>query len=171
MKNQENDYHFVRILEEDGSPAPAGILLSLLPQIAWRLKIMDDHIVETEPNNLDTMMLIRHLGTSIGELCLLENEEIVKAIDAVKKAYVPDIVVDNFINEPAILYSPNGQLVGYIHNSDALANVRAQIKEKQVDGYYLKYNDDHIDIDKNGNLSDYPDGFFESYGNDMAKLV
>lgn len=171
MSKLDNDPHFVRILDEDGSVAPFGLLLSVLPSISWRLSVIDKHLVDTEQENLDIMKLIRYVGESVGELSVMENEEVVKAIDAVKKAFGPDILVDNFQEEPALLYSPKGINVGTIYNSDALASVRAQIKEKQAEGYYLKYNDDVIDIDKNGNLSKYPEGFFESFGDNMAKLV
>ena len=171
MSNLDNDPHFVRILEEDGSVAPFGLLLSVLPSISWRLSVIEKHLVDTEQKNLDIMKLIRYVGESVGELSVMENEEVVKAIDTVERSYGPEIVVNNFQEDPAILYSPKGVKVGTIYNSDALVSVRAQIKEQQAEGYYLKYNDDVINIDKNGNLSKYPKGFFESFGDNMAKLV
>lgn len=70
------------------------------------------------------------------------------------------IEIDNHYGEfKAYLISPENEIVGVITNVISLDNVRRQIKKEQVSGYTIEIRDKIIKIDKNGNLSDYPDEF------------
>ena len=57
-------------------------------------------------------------------------------------------------------------LLNYVEFLD----LRVQIKEHQESGYYCMYENQKIKIDKNGELSDYPRGFFDEYINLLMKL-
>ena len=56
----------------------------------------------------------------------------------------------------------NGQdiYLGGITDYAQFLDIRAQIKEKNESGYYIMFNGVEIIIDRMGNLSHYPDGFF-----------
>lgn len=70
------------------------------------------------------------------------------------------IEIDNHYGDfKAYLISPEGDILGVITNVISLDNVRRQIKKEQVSGYTIEIRDKIIKIDKNGNLSDYPDEF------------
>lgn len=62
-------------------------------------------------------------------------------------------------------------------NEYELLDVRVQIKEKGLKGYYVIYvsqgdsNVHHICIDKNGEMEYYPDGFYDTMKDLLLKLV
>ena len=67
------------------------------------------------------------------------------------------IEIDNNIgNFEVYLISPEGENLGLITNIISLDNVRKQIKEKELSGYKFLFNDELINIDKRGNLSNWP---------------
>lgn len=66
------------------------------------------------------------------------------------------------ISEPITsLYNPHGDLIGYITNSLELNDIRIQIKEQQLSGYFVKYLYHEIDIDKDGGVDFWPSGFYD----------
>ena len=70
------------------------------------------------------------------------------------------IEIDNHYGEfQAYLISPENEIVGVITNVISLGNVRRQIKKEQKSGYTIEIRDEIIKIDKNGNLSYFPDEF------------
>ena len=70
------------------------------------------------------------------------------------------VKIDNNIgNFKAYLISPEGTNLGCITNIISLDNVRAQIKDRQITGYKILYNNEYIGIDKNGTLEHYPNEF------------
>lgn len=46
-----------------------------------------------------------------------------------------------------------------------------QIKEEGVYGYFIKFKNKEIRIDKNGNLEEYPNDLFEMYTNILLKML
>ena len=61
-----------------------------------------------------------------------------------------------------------GGITDYAQSLD----IRAQIKEKNESGYYIMFNNEKIMIDRMGNLSHYPDGFFGEIETELLlKLV
>lgn len=65
---------------------------------------------------------------------------------------------NNCGNFEAKLISPEGEELGIITNIISLDDVRRQIKKEQISGYKLKYEDYCLSIDRNGSLSEWPDG-------------
>ena len=55
------------------------------------------------------------------------------------------------------LYNPKGEFIGVIERDIELLDIRVQIKNLNVSGYYFITSEgDRVNIDKEGNLSDYP---------------
>lgn len=81
------------------------------------------------------------------------------------------IEIDNHYGEfRAYLVSPDNEIIGAITNVISLDNVRRQIKKEQLSGYTIEIKDKIIKIDKNGNLSDYPEEF-NVYCNVLLDLI
>jgi hypothetical protein len=58
------------------------------------------------------------------------------------------------------LYDPSGTHLGQL-NEYEFTDVRVQIKEKKISGYYIIFNKRKIMIGKNGGLEEWPDGLFD----------
>ena len=82
-----------------------------------------------------------------------------------------EIVVRDIKNEYYSIYKPNEELLVYTNNQLVYTDILAQIKEKQVSGYYVKFLGKKIPIDKNGKLKEYPDGLFDKYTKLLIKLL
>ena len=80
-------------------------------------------------------------------LCYISNRGIMITID------------NNYRNFKATLISPEGEKMGIITNIISLDDVRRQIKKEGRGGYSIKYKDHVIKIDREGNLSFWPDDF------------
>lgn len=73
-------------------------------------------------------------------------------------------------NEHVPLYF-NDTLIGYLENDLEFLKARVDILNEGVYGYYLIFNGEKINIDKNGNLSSYPSGLFYKYLDLLTQLV
>ena len=71
------------------------------------------------------------------------------------------VVIRNYLDRPALLYNPDGCIVGEIKNVSAYEDVRRQIGLQRLNGYYIMFEGQRIDIDSYGNASDNPPGFFD----------
>lgn len=69
---------------------------------------------------------------------------------------------------PCFLYSPDGEFIGQINNYEQYLDVKLQIKEQQVSGYYVSFCGDIVKLDKNGTEDHFPDGF---WGDKMSNLL
>lgn len=71
------------------------------------------------------------------------------------------MVIVNKITPPkTFLYSPENELLGEINEYEFL-DVRVQIKNNQLEGYYCIHNGEKLLIDKNGRIANWPIGFFD----------
>ena len=82
-----------------------------------------------------------------------------------------EVVARDIKNEYCSIYKPNDELLVCTNNQLVYTDILAQIKEKQVYGYYVKFLGKKIPIDKNGTLKEYPDGLFDKYTELIAKLI
>lgn len=82
-----------------------------------------------------------------------------------------EIVARDIKNEYCSIYKPNDELLVCTNNQLVYTDILAQIKAKQVYGYYVKFLGKKIPIDKNGTLKEYPDGLFDKYTELIAKLI
>ena len=62
------------------------------------------------------------------------------------------------------VFHPDGSLLANVTEHE-LYDIRLQIKNQEIDGYFVLYDDGkvihHINIFTNGRLSDWPKGFFD----------
>lgn len=69
-------------------------------------------------------------------------------------------------HEWCFLYSPEGKEIGLINSLAQFNDVRLQIQEEDVDGYYVIWTDSadskqyRIDINRYGAAYSWPEGFF-----------
>lgn len=73
------------------------------------------------------------------------------------------------------LYSPDGELIGYMDYPQFL-DVRIQIKEKGLSGYYVLFTDSNnverkIFINPDGSTDSYPIGFYDLIDNQIDILL
>ena len=89
----------------------------------------------------------------------------------VKEIEENEIVVRNIKDEYCSIYKPNGELL--IHTNDLLIfdDIRLQISEKQINGYYVIFHDEKIAIDRNGTLEKWPNGLFDKHEDILSKLL
>ena len=72
------------------------------------------------------------------------------------------ITVDHSIKLPSslgILLDPTGVTVGVIENELQLYDIRIQICKEDVEGYHIAWRGYTISIDRNGNLSEWPENY------------
>jgi len=56
-------------------------------------------------------------------------------------------------------FDPNNNSLGFLNIYEFL-DLRLQISKEKVKGYYMKFNNEIIEITINGSISSYPNGFF-----------
>ena len=75
------------------------------------------------------------------------------------------------VNDWADFYYPDGTLICRTNNDIEFNYIRTQIKKMRSTGFYIIFRGERIDIDKYGNLSDYPNDFFENYTKLLLDLI
>lgn len=82
------------------------------------------------------------------------------------------IEIRNIKDRPVELYSPKNELIGTIDNVLSFDDVRLQIKEKELSGYYVIFKGEKIGINKNGRVDGiWPIGFFDHHELIMEQLI
>lgn len=81
------------------------------------------------------------------------------------------VIIREIKNKSCQLYDPNDNLIGEFDSDLIFNDIRIQIKEQQLKGYYLIFEDKKIKIDSNGNLASYPNGLFDTYIDQLCKLI
>lgn len=81
------------------------------------------------------------------------------------------VTIRNINDTPAELYNQHGDHVGTITNILQLQDVRIQIRELNVPGYTIKWDDRVIEINKHGFLDEWPEGFFDINDKQLDKLI
>lgn len=74
-------------------------------------------------------------------------------------------------NKYVRIFRPDGVLLVKTRNELMFQFIRVKIKEQQVDGYYLIFKGQKITIDRNGMLSDWPNGLFDEETNLLLELI
>ena len=83
----------------------------------------------------------------------------------------PQIVINNKLDPVTTLYDPNGKRVGKIRNNTAMMDVCAQIAQKHLTGYYVKYKGEKLVIRDDGRIKNPPEGFYDSLDNSMKVIL
>lgn len=81
------------------------------------------------------------------------------------------ITLNNITNKPCSLYAPDGTLVGEITNELVLNDARIQIAEKHLEGYYIIFEGQRLEIDTKGMIDRWPKGFFDILDNQLCQLL
>lgn len=83
-----------------------------------------------------------------------------------------EIKINNNIQEDHVpLYNPEGKLIGIIENALAFNDVRIQIIENKLRGYYIMYKDQKCRIGTNGELDFWPDDLYTTYTDQLSKIL
>jgi hypothetical protein len=82
------------------------------------------------------------------------------------------IIIREFTEEKWPLYCSNNELIGYV-DVFQYNDARIQIKEQKLSGYYILFGDDklRIDITSSGKAVKHPNGFFDTYNNQLMKII
>ena len=70
------------------------------------------------------------------------------------------IKIKDLQNPPVKIYNPDGTLLCETNNELIFNDIRIQIKNQNLKGYYLIYEGNKCDIDNDGQLSRWPKGLF-----------
>lgn len=73
------------------------------------------------------------------------------------------------------LHSPDGAAVGdeigVIDNILSLNDIRIQIAQQKLEGYYFIFNGERIDIRPNGDVTKWPKGFYDEQQHQIFVLI
>jgi hypothetical protein len=82
------------------------------------------------------------------------------------------ITINNDIQEEfCFLYGPDDVLVGAIKNYLAFLDVRVQVMEQNLEGYYLAFKGNKYEINKDGRIKDHPEDLFSTNIQSLRKLI
>lgn len=84
------------------------------------------------------------------------------------------ITVDHSIKLPSslgILLDPTGVTVGVIENELQLYDIQIQICKEDAEGYHIAWRGYTISIDRNGNLSEWPENYCDHAQGAFAELT
>lgn len=83
-----------------------------------------------------------------------------------------EIIINNNIPQEIVqLYDNNGNFIGNIENELAFNDVRIQIKNKKLTGYYIVFENKKYEIDMRGRLRVWPPNLYETYENQLSELL
>lgn len=82
-----------------------------------------------------------------------------------------EIKIKDLRDIPCKLYGPNDEYIGEVTNLLQFTDVRVQIKELKLSGYYFIFEGEKISISKNGFLDKYPHGLFDIEDDLLCKLL
>jgi hypothetical protein len=66
-------------------------------------------------------------------------------------------------------YDGNGNFIGYLNESENL-DLRCQIAENKIEGYYIKFCNQIINIQKDGKIKEWPFGLYDTNQKLNARL-
>ena len=79
------------------------------------------------------------------------------------------VVVNHITPQTVEFFDPQDNSLGFV-NEYTFGDVKVQIAENRLSGYYVKFQDRKLKIDHFGTLEDYPNGFFDTNFNHNMKL-
>ena len=66
-------------------------------------------------------------------------------------------------------YDPNDNFLGFLTEEES-TDLRTQIAEEKVEGYYLIYNNIKYNIKNSGQLESWPEGLYDSIIESLSKI-
>lgn len=80
------------------------------------------------------------------------------------------VKINRFIPQRVSLFSPEDEFLGMV-NIYEFNDVRVQIMQSQLAGYYVVFNTKKIYIDHNGKIENWPEGLFDHLDDMYFKLI
>ena len=80
------------------------------------------------------------------------------------------IINNNILQEVVQLYDNKDNFIGNIENELAFNDVRIQIKNKKLSGYYIVFENEKYEIDMYGALKECPN-IYETHTNQLCELL
>lgn len=82
------------------------------------------------------------------------------------------VKINKFTETKCFLHNDE-QFIGEINSYLELTDVRIQIMEQKLEGYYIYWHAQKrvIPIDSRGNLCEWPKGFYDLYDKQLEKLI
>ena len=73
--------------------------------------------------------------------------------------------------EPQVVehFNPNGESLGFLNELES-TDLRCQIAEHKVEGYYLMFNNEKIPITSNGRINIWPDMLYDQTEKQLTRL-
>lgn len=81
------------------------------------------------------------------------------------------VVVQNIQNKTVKVYTPSDELLVETNSELIFNDIRLQIAEQNLEGYYIEFEDEKINILSNGKMERWPDGLFDISIIQLAKLI
>jgi predicted ATPase len=81
------------------------------------------------------------------------------------------VIIRDVKDTPCVLYDPVGEKVGEIESVEVLNDIRIQIAEHKLSGYTIKYKDLILVISSEGEIENWPNGFFDIAEKQMIKII
>lgn len=82
-----------------------------------------------------------------------------------------EIEIRDIQDEPAMLYNPEGTLIGAVETELQLNDVLIQIRSQSRRGYYLTFRDRRLDIGEDGRVKQVPSGFFNTASEQLKSIL
>ena len=80
------------------------------------------------------------------------------------------VVINKHPQAHVVIYEPTHKIIGTVENGEEFADVRAQIAEQFLDGYYILYKDTRYNIEPTGRLKIWPDGLYDGEMEQTARI-
>lgn len=80
-----------------------------------------------------------------------------------------DVKIIKIKPEKVKLYNPNNKYLGLVNELE-FNEIRIQIAEKQLEGYYIKYKKNKTYINKKGDLEEWPNGLWTKFNEQFGRL-
>lgn len=81
------------------------------------------------------------------------------------------VTVHNIQNKPVKVYTPSDELLVETDNELVFTDIRLQIGEQRLEGYYIVFEGKKVDIEPDGSIKKWPNGLFDIAITQMAKLI
>ncbi|WP_291599148.1 hypothetical protein [Bacteroides sp.] len=72
-----------------------------------------------------------------------------------------EIIVKEIKNPPVKIFTPDNSLLCETENDLIFNDIRIQIMDKKLSGYYIEFNGERTDIKPDGTLDVWPKGLFD----------
>jgi hypothetical protein len=80
------------------------------------------------------------------------------------------ISINKITPQTVELFNPQNESMGFI-NEFEFNDIRIQIKKQCVEGYYCLFQGIKCEIDRNGKVKKWPDGFFDLHEKQLMELL